>query len=288
MTNKIINSIEKQLYILTKKKFSKKYIHEYIIPIIDFIISSKKKKFLISGSQGIGKSTLLKVIEENIKIFYKKKVLTLSLDDYYLTKKERLKLSKKFHPLLLTRGVPGTHNIKKLFNHIEQFDKSKYPIKLTIFDKLNDDCSKNTRIIRSHADILILEGWCCGCAPINKKFLMKNINDLEKEKDRDHKWRTYYNEQLMKEYAKLFKLFDKTIFLKVPSFLSVLKWRIKQEKMMGIDQNVKKIMSNKDIFNFISYYEKITKWMRKTLPSKAHLMIEIDKNQKIKKIIYNK
>ena len=105
MTNKIINSIEKQLYILTKKKFSKKYIHEYIIPIIDFIISSKKKKFLISGSQGIGKSTLLKVIEENIKIFYKKKVLTLSLDDYYLTKKERLKLSKKISsPFINSRG----------------------------------------------------------------------------------------------------------------------------------------------------------------------------------------
>lgn len=288
MTNKIINSIEKQLYILTKKRFSKKYIHDYIIPIINYIISSKKKKFLITGSQGIGKSTLLKVIEENIKIFYKKKVLTLSLDDYYLTKKERLKLSKKIHPLLLTRGVPGTHNIKNLFNHIKQFEKSKYPIKLKIFDKLNDDFAKNSRIIKSHADILILEGWCCGCTPINKKFLMKNINDLEKEKDSNYKWRTYYNKQLMNGYAKLFKLFDKTIFLKVPSFFSVLKWRINQEKMMGIDRNVKKIMSDKDIFNFISYYEKITKWMIKTLPLKAHLVIEIDENQKIKKVMRNK
>ena len=108
MKNKIVNSINNDLSFLTKKKFSKKYISKYILPIIDNIANSKQKKILISGSQGIGKSTLLKIIEKNVLKFYEKKILTLSLDDYYLSKKARLILSKTIHPLLITRGVPGT------------------------------------------------------------------------------------------------------------------------------------------------------------------------------------
>ena len=69
MKNKIVNSINKDLSILTKKKFSKKYIIKYILPIIDNIANSKQKKILISGSQGIGKSTLLKIIEKNVSKF---------------------------------------------------------------------------------------------------------------------------------------------------------------------------------------------------------------------------
>ena len=116
MKNIIVNSINKDLSILTKKKFSKKYISKYILPIIDNIANSKQKKILISGSQGIGKSTFLKIIEKNIFKFYKKKILTLSLDDYYLPKKEkgeiyqRYKLSEidlsKGDWLILTRTNP--------------------------------------------------------------------------------------------------------------------------------------------------------------------------------------
>ena len=138
MKNKIVNSISNDLSILTKKKFSKKYISKYILPIIDNIANSKQKKILISGSQGIGKSTLLKIIEKIFLNFYEK-ILTLSLDDYYLSKKERLILSKKIHPLLITRGVPGTHDINKLIKDIISFQNKKYPIIKPIFDKLKDD-----------------------------------------------------------------------------------------------------------------------------------------------------
>ena len=87
MNHKIINNIQIGLFELTKKKYSKKYIKQYIQPIIEYILSSNKKKFLISGSQGIGKSTLVKILKINIEKFYKKKVLTISIDDYYLKKK---------------------------------------------------------------------------------------------------------------------------------------------------------------------------------------------------------
>ena len=86
---------------------------------------------------------ILKSVIENI---YNKKVMSLSIDDYYLSKKKRLQLSKKIHPLLQTRGVPGTHDLDKLRRHINQFNKKKFPIIIPVFDKLSDDITKKKNI----------------------------------------------------------------------------------------------------------------------------------------------
>ena len=44
-------------------------------------------------------------------------------------------------------------------------------------------------------------------------------------------------------------------------------------------------MSKNDLQIFIQHYEKLTKWMIKTMPAKADIIIKIDSNQKIKKVI---
>ena len=287
MKNKILDNIQIQLLELTKKKFSKKYIEKNIIPIVEYIANSNKKKFLIAGSQGIGKSTLIKILETNIKKYHQKEVMTLSLDDYYLSKNKRLKLSKTTHPLLKTRGVPGTHDIRKLRKDINDFEASKYPINIPIFDKLIDDRSNKVRKEKNIKNILILEGWCCCCPTLDKKFLDKNLNKLEKLGDQDRVWRNYYNEKLNNEYKKLFEMFDKTIFLKAPSFNFVLNWRSKQEKINDSNHKDKIKMNKKEILYFISHYEKITKWMIKKLPHIANLVVNIDKAQKITKIKFN-
>lgn len=284
MSDQFINSIQEQLLELTNKKFSKIYIQNYICPIFEYIISSNKKKFLISGAQGIGKSTLLKILEKNLKIFYNKKILSLSLDNYYLTKKQRIILSKKIHPLLLTRGVPGTHDTTTLLRNIKKFEQSKYPIKLPIFNKLTDDQSKKFKLAKSASDILLLEGWCCGCPPLLNSYLFQNINSLEKEKDRNKEWRKFYNKKLKKQYAQIFNRFEAKFYLKPPSFSYIANWRLKQEKMMRSRNKNGKAMDKKEILEFISYYEKITKWMMKKMPYMAELTIEVDTNQKIKKI----
>ena len=122
-------------------------------------------------------------------------------------KKERIVLSNKFHPLLLTRGVPGTHDTKLLLQNIMSFERSQYPFQLPIFNKLNDDRSKKFKLINSKKDILLVEGWCCGCPPVNKSYLLKNINSLEKKLDYDNNWRKFYNQKLKNEYAKIFKTY---------------------------------------------------------------------------------
>ena len=146
--------IQYELKKLTNKKFSKNYISQYIVPIIKTINNSKDNKFIISGSQGAGKSTLATLFKLVIEKNYKKKVMLLSIDDYYLSKNQRLKLSKKIHPLLLTRGVPGTHDIQMLKYHINQFKNQNFPINTPTFNKLKDDISKKRKVIKN-AEILL-------------------------------------------------------------------------------------------------------------------------------------
>ncbi len=279
--------IQKEVLNSYKIKYSNKYIEEKIIPIIDYINISKKNKFLISGSQGIGKSTIINIISKTLTKFYRKKVLVLSLDDYYLSKKERADLSKNEHKLLETRGVPGTHNIKELLIDINKFEKKSYPISLPIFDKLIDNIINKKKIIRSKHDILILEGWCCGCRKIKKKYLYKNINILERKFDSKFKWRNYYNKKLRTDYKKLFEKFEEKIYFKAPSFKIVHFWRYRQEINNKSTSMKSKKMDFHQIKIFIQYYEKITRWMMNDYSKIANLVINVDKNQNIKSIRKN-
>src|SRR5688572_33095977 len=64
----------------------------------------------VCGAQGSGKSTVaaaLKTLLEDRGIT----VAVISIDDLYLTRRERLALAESIHPLLRTRGVPGTHDV---------------------------------------------------------------------------------------------------------------------------------------------------------------------------------
>ena len=279
--NEILIFIQKEAFKLCKKKYSKKYIKLRIQPIISYINSSNNKKFLISGSQGIGKSSLILIIKKTLERFYNKKILTLSLDDYYFTKFKRQQLAKEEHELLTTRGVPGTHDIKTLLKDIKKFENNKYPLNIPIFDKLIDTRLKKKNKIYKKCDLLILEGWCCGCKRINNNYLYKNINLIEKKFDKDFIWRNYYNKRLGNEYKKLFNLFEDKIFLKAPSFKYVLNWRIKQEKRNTTASIKYKKMNTDEIKLFIQHYEKITKWMLREFNRFANLVIRIDKDQKI-------
>ena len=276
--------IQEHLKQLTNKTFSKKYISQYIAPIINNINTSKDKKFIIAGSQGAGKSTLAILFKLALEKIYKKKVMLLSIDDYYLSKKKRIMLSKKIHPLLITRGVPGTHDVVALKNDIINFQQKKFPITTPTFNKLKDDVSIKKKIIKN-AEILLLEGWCCGAPSINNEYLFENINSLESKLDKNKKWRQFYNSQLKRDYKKVFSLFDQQIYIQPPSFNYIIKWRYAQEKNNALKTRKKDFMNKNDLQTFIQHYEKLTKWMMKTMPAKADILIKIDGNQKIKKVV---
>ena len=96
-----------------------------------------------------------------------------------------------------------------------------------------------------------------------------------------------YGCKIEKNYNKIFNLIDKLIFLKVPSFKYVFKWRLLQEKKLRITGKGSKTMNDKQIENFVMYYERITKHMLKTLPKTADTVISIDEKHRLKSIRFN-
>ena len=123
--------------------------------------------------------------------------------------------------------------------------------------------------------------------PIDNKYLCKNINRLETDLDKNNIWRNFYNDKLQNDYKKIFKLFDLKIYIQPPSFKYVYKWRADQERRNSSKSVNKKYMNKKQLDRFIQHYEKITKWMMKTMPAEADMLIKVNKNQMVKKIIYD-
>src|SRR4051812_37808865 len=62
----------------------------------------------ICGSQGSGKTTACEYVARTLSASGVR-VAILSIDDLYLPRAAREDLARRVHPMLLTRGVPGTH-----------------------------------------------------------------------------------------------------------------------------------------------------------------------------------
>ncbi len=196
----------------------------------------------------------------------------------------------KVSPLFLTRGVPGTHDTNLLFSCLKKLKKSNFSkILIPKFDKSIDDRlpKKKWQKVEKKQDIVIFEGWCVGVTPQKEKDLIVPLNELEKDKDKKRIWRTKVNTELKKKYKDIFKLIDTTIFLKVPSFKHVFKWRLLQEKKLSVTSKGKKIMNKTQIKNFIMFYERLTKHMLKNFSKSADSIIKIDEKHKLKSIRFN-
>ena len=255
-----------------------------------FLKTKKTKVIGLTGGQGSGKSTISNILKIIFQVGFGLKTTIFSIDDFYKTLSERKKMSLNVNPLFLTRGVPGTHDTHLLFNCIQKLKNSKFrKFYIPKFDKSIDNrLPKNKwQRIEKKPEIVIFEGWCVGADPQKKKDLLKSINTLEEHKDKKRIWRTKVNDELKKNYKKIFNLIDALIFLKVPSFKHVYKWRLLQEKKLRLSSSGKKIMTDNQIKNFIMYYERITKHMFFTLEKKAKFVIKIDNKHRFKSIKIN-
>ncbi len=256
----------------------------------EYIKEKKTKVIGLTGGQGTGKSTISNILKIILKNAYNLETVIFSIDDFYKTLKDRKKMSKKIIDLFLTRGVPGTHDTKMLFQCIKNLKNNKFKkINIPKFDKSIDDrLQKNKWLkVKKKPNIVIFEGWCVGATAQKNKDLNSPINKLEKQRDKKKIWRKKVNFELKKNYRKIFNLIDKLIFLKVPSFKYVLKWRLLQEKKLRITGRGNKTMNDKQIKNFIMYYERLTKHILKSLPKKADVVINIDKKHSLKSIKFN-
>jgi len=269
-------------------------INNYYLPICEKIFKKLKKKKIkiigLTGGQGAGKSTITQIIKLIFEIKYNFNVTFFSIDDFYKTLREREILSKNIHPMFKTRGVPGTHDTKllsKIFNDLSK--KNFKPVYVPRFDKSIDDRFQKSKWqkISKKPDLIIFEGWCVGAKAQTKKQLLKPINILEKNNDSKLIWRTKVNNELNNNYRKIFSKIDCLVFLKVPNFECVYKWRLLQENKLKLTSKGKKIMSPKQVREFIMYYERITKQMLEDLSKNAYAVLSLDKKHRLSKLKFN-
>lgn len=258
----------------------------YFLPLAEKLIALKKIDqplvVGINGAQGTGKSTLAAALTALLSTEYR--CATLSIDDIYLTKAKREQLANTIHPLLRTRGVPGTHDVELGINTIQSLKNlsSGETMQIVRFDKSTDDRKPEHLwdAIDGAVDFIFFEGWCVGTRPQEMEDLQTPVNELEKIEDSEGIWRDYINRQLKDVYPRLFSLIDFLIFLKAPSFDCILEWRFKQEQKLTKNAGTTG-MSKDEIARFIQHYQRLTEYNLKKLPELAAVVFELDNNHKI-------
>jgi len=244
----------------------------------------------INGSQGSGKSTLAQFLAQYIIKHHHLTVAVLSLDDFYLTQKQREQRAKKVHPLFRVRGVPGTHNTDLIKHTFMQLAQTHQKVLLPRFDKATDNPypKKSWPAVSAPVDIVIMEGWCWGVPHQRNASLVQPINDLEREKDPQGIWRRNVNTFLLQDYEPLYHFMNYCIMLKAPSFACVYQWRLEQEQKLARQiqfeaghQSDIHIMSKIQIKRFIQYFQRLTEYALKVMPERCDEVYCLDKQRNI-------
>ncbi|PCI74495.1 MAG: hypothetical protein COB20_15050 [SAR86 cluster bacterium] len=240
----------------------------------------------INGAQGTGKSTLAKLLSA-LLTSRGHRVANLSIDDFYYSKAKRQELAAGIHPLLRSRGVPGTHDVDLALHVLEQLAEAgpEQKVSLPSFDKSLDDCRALDACeqLRGPVDLVILEGWFVGVKPQPEDKLSPAINELESNEDSDGRWRVYVNQQLAGAYQPLFKQIHMLLMLQAPGFEQVLEWRsLQEEKLRALAaKDASGLMDRKAIERFIQHFERLTRHCLRTLPDSADHVFQLDADHRI-------
>lgn len=266
---------------------------DLFIPMAAWLIRAEKMTPLvigINGPQGSGKSTLCKILKMILEQGFEKSVVSLSIDDLYLTEAQRKKLADEIHPLFSTRGVPATHDVKMGISIIKQLmENGQSDCLIPEFNKSTDERSAESRWRRftGNCDIILFEGWCVGTKAQQKKQLQIPVNQLEREEDPKGIWRNYINLKLQGEYSELFSYLDTLIMFTVPSFNKVLEWRKLQEEKLRKKSanNQNKTMNDNEVERFIMYFERLTRHTLNEMPGRCDIELQLGNDHQIKNVV---
>jgi D-glycerate 3-kinase len=244
----------------------------------------------LSGLQGSGKSTLAAQLVAQARIAGIE-ALALSIDDFYFGRAARLRLARDVHPLLATRGVPGTHDIGLLLQTLAalQTASAEAPARVPRFDKGRDTRlppSLWRRVARA-PHLIILEGWCVGVPAQSATALRRPLNRLEREEDRDARWRGWVNMQLARHYAPLWQRLDRLVMLQAPDYAIVTRWRDEQERVLRA-RAAPRAMSPAALRRFLMYYERLSRQALRTLPAIADLRVVLDSKRRVRRLVASK
>ncbi|MEX0617402.1 MAG: hypothetical protein WDZ76_09270 [Pseudohongiellaceae bacterium] len=234
----------------------------------------------INGAQGTGKSTLAKFLALILGLRHVS-TATLSLDDFYLDRERRNILAQAVHPLLATRGVPGTHDLTLARRVLQDLTRpDEQVVWLPRFDKGADEPLPTGEWpqISAPVDLIILEGWFLGAQSQPLSALQKPVNELEAAEDHDGRWRGYVNREL-EHYQDIFNAIDWLVMLRAPSFDSVYQWRALQEEKLGSrggGANAPRVMSAAELRRFVQHFERLTRHCLHSIPPRADVLFHLN------------
>lgn len=128
--------------------------------------------------------------------------------------------------------------------------------------------------------VVILEGWCVGCMSLTN--IDEAINDLERTEDPDCSWRRYIDNEIRTNYGTVWNLVNFFIYLQVPDWSYVKKWR--SEQALITDEDLVAL----NIDRFIQFFERISRQMmnrsERRLPD---IEVELDTDHRIRDLKFN-
>lgn len=230
----------------------------------------------LHGGQGSGKSTLAEGVAVLLADVFGAHVVAVSLDDLYLPHDDRVRLGATVHPLLATRGVPGTHDVDLGCATLDALATAGPGDVVSVprFDKRADTRRPLPDTVRGPVDVVIFEGWCVGLPPPPDRDLVAPVNDLEHTRDPDGAWRRHVAAQLAGPYAALWSRLDLLVALIVPDMASVVRWRGGAEAQLGPSEGPDRGVT--DVEAFVAHYERWTRWGVQAMPARADLTVWLD------------
>lgn len=241
----------------------------------------------IQGPQGSGKSTLVALLEAVLRDAGGLRVARLSIDDLYLTREERAHLARTVHPLFMTRGVPGTHDVDlgaRVLASLTQAGTTAVPR----FDKGQDDRLPEDAwpVVEGPCDVVLFEGLWVGLPPLAEGTLATPQNDLERDEDPQGIWRRHANRTLAEDYPRLFSPCQWLVHFSVPDFDCVRRWRTAAEhglkaRLEADGADTRFVMDAAALARFLAHYERFTAHAMGAMPARADAILEVDRDHRV-------
>lgn len=264
------------------------FTQEITLPLAGWLAQRARSGRVIgafSGAPGSGKSTLVHVLGLLLPRLFGRSVAGFSLDDVYLTKAERAALARDVHPLFMTRGVPGTHDLELAHRVIDELEAAdaEHVAWVPRFDKLADDRAPRQQWVRvaEPVDVILLDGWCWGAGPGDEASLHTSINARETREDPDGIWRRRVRAELAGPYQALFDRAEFHVQVLAPSWQTTIDWRLAQQlELLGDPGPASEELRTRNS-DFLALFERVAQ-----LPAarEPELVVELDAHHQLRRL----
>lgn len=256
------------------------YAPRFVERVLEDALRAGVRCYGIAGLQGSGKTTLAHQVAA-LAAQRGRNVVVLSIDDVYLDRPQREALAREVHPLLATRGPPGTHDLALACTTIDALAAGEQVL-LPRFDKIADRRLPRTDWPDSgRADLVVLEGWFNQVPPQEEGELVDPINALERDEDPDGRWRRWCNAALGRDYPALWQRIDRALFLHGPGFEVVPDWRWQQEQTLQAANPGRLAMDRAQVLRFVQFFERVSRQALRTLPGIADRVVRVDAQRRL-------